>query len=266
MSDCCLPNLGCLSIPVTRTDVQGPSGQNGISPTIIVGTVTTGDPGDPVVVTNVSTNPSIAEFDFTIPQGYSGTSGAPGVDGVARIFTYTFAGNTTSTTINGWQSMGSYTLQAGNLVNVGDSLVINFEMELLLKNSTNIASIRQSPFRRISIASGATSLTKYDSSNSLAEPLMNTKSNITATMSFSYKTTVELIKVSTNNTTDNFIRKCTYDFTTPSTPTSFSNGSTSLLSINTNNPIVFSFDIYQYQLNEILVKNATIDKITGVIP
>lgn len=266
MSDCCLPNLGCLSIPVVSTNVAGIPGTNGISPTITVGTVTTGAPGDPVTVTNVGTE-NAAIFDFEIPAGAAGGAGAAGVAGVTRLYTSAFTGNTTTTTINGWQSMGTYTLQAGSLVNIGDSLVINFETELLLKNSTSSGPfpVRKSPLRRISIASG-TSLTNFDSLNALAEPQMTTVSASSATMSFSYKTTLELIKVSTNNSATNFIRKCTYDFTTPSTPSSFSNGSTSLLSINTNNPIVFSFDLYQYQLSEILVKNATIDKITGVIP
>ena len=240
MSDCCLPNLGCLAIPIISTNVAGNPGTNGTSATVTAGD-TYGVPyGDPANVVNTSANPSAAVFDFYIPEGAPGSAGVAGVAGVTRLYTSAFTGNTTTTTINGWQSMGSYTLQAGSLVNIGDSLVINFETELLLKNTT-IFSIRKYPLRRISIASG-TSLTNYDSLNALAEPLMNTVSASSATMSFSYKTTLELIKVSSNNTTTNFIRKCTYDYTTPSQPTSFSNGSTSLLSINTNNPIVFSFD------------------------
>lgn len=263
MSDCCLPNLGCLSIPVTRTDVQGPSGQNGISPTIIVGTVTTGDPGDPVVVTNVSTNPSIAEFDFTIPQGYTGTSGAPGVDGVTRL--YTNFSPLTSTTISNWQSMNTYTLAANTLVNIGDSVILQFEVELLKKNLTIPVAgttVTLPPYRRISIASGATSLTRYDTSSPLGEPFMTALSlGKTGTQTYLYRTTVELIKTAASPVAGNFISRVRWDSTIPSNP--YTHNSISSFSINVANPIVFSLDIYQYQTLEIRTVSLTIDKITA---
>ena len=85
MSDCCLPNLGCLAIPVLSTNVAGTAGQNGApgaAATIAVGTVTTVNPGDPATVTNVGTS-GAAIFDFEIPEG---ATGGAGVDGVSRLY------------------------------------------------------------------------------------------------------------------------------------------------------------------------------------
>jgi hypothetical protein len=182
------------------------------------------------------------------------------------LFTSYFFGNTSSAVTTTWTSMDTYTLAGGSLVNIGDSVVINYEVELLLANQIITAfgnTFIFSPLRRVSIASGATSLTKYDATNVLAEPYLTDLSALTANQTFSYKVTVELIKVAASTTSNNIIRKCTFDYNIPSTPFSFSNGSSSLISINTVNPIIFSFDIYQYQSTEIRLKNATIDKITA---
>ena len=55
--------------------IQGETGPQGDAATITVGTVTTGAPTDPVVVTNVGTS-GAAIFDFTIPKGDTGDLGA----------------------------------------------------------------------------------------------------------------------------------------------------------------------------------------------
>jgi hypothetical protein len=268
MSDCCLPNLGCLSIPIINTDVAGTPGAPGAAATIDVGTVTTVNPGDPATVTNSGTT-SAAIFDFEIPEGAQGATGGAGVNGVSRLFASYFFGNTSSAATSTWTSMDTYTLAGGSLANIGDSVVINYEVELLLANQIITAlgnTFILSPLRRISIASGATSLTKFDATNVLAEPYLTDLSAFTANQIYSYKVTVELIKVAASNFSNNIIRKCTFDYNIPSTPYSFSNGSGLLISINTGNPIIFSFDIYQYQSTEIRLKNATIDKITAVAP
>jgi hypothetical protein len=120
MSDCCLPNLGCLSIPVVSTNVAGIPGTNGISPTITVGTVTTGAPGDPVTVTNVGTE-NAAIFDFEIPAGAAGANGAPGADGASLLFSTEGINRTTA----GWGTLLGYgpSLPANTLANVGDRVV-----------------------------------------------------------------------------------------------------------------------------------------------
>ena len=266
MSECCLPNLGCLSIPVVSTNVAGNPGQNGApgaAATIAVGTVTTVNPGDPATVTNVGTS-GAAIFDFEIPEG---AAGAAGVDGTTRLYTNRFLGTGTSIVPSSWEVMDTYTLAANSLVNVGDAIIIQFEADLLAANTTAIIAGRSTivqPRRRVSIASGVTSLTQFDVTNALAEPYMITVSNVTANQTYSYRTTVELVKISSGNISNNFISRVRWDYTIPSM--TYSNNRVNPFSINTANPIVFSFDIYQYQATEIKMRMLTIDKITAVAP
>jgi hypothetical protein len=68
---------GCNSITIPR----GPKGIPGIPATIELGNVNTGDPGTDVIITNSSTTPSEAIFNFTIPRGEQGIQGIPGPNG-----------------------------------------------------------------------------------------------------------------------------------------------------------------------------------------
>jgi hypothetical protein len=58
-----------LAEPLPLSEITGPQGD---AATITVGTVTTGDPGDPATVTNTGTT-SEAVFDFDIPKGAAAT-------------------------------------------------------------------------------------------------------------------------------------------------------------------------------------------------
>ena len=60
--------------PAGATGPTGPTGPAGISPTITVGTVTTGEPGTDADVVNSGTDEDVV-LDFTIPRGDDGTSG-----------------------------------------------------------------------------------------------------------------------------------------------------------------------------------------------
>ena len=62
--------------PTGATGPTGPSGEDGQAATVRVGTVTTGDPGTEAAVTNSGTAQD-AVFDFTIPQGSSGSGASP---------------------------------------------------------------------------------------------------------------------------------------------------------------------------------------------
>jgi SPP1 family predicted phage head-tail adaptor len=62
--------------PTGQTGAQGPAGT---AATVSVGTVTTGAPGTSAAVTNSGTS-SAAIFNFTIPQGESGTGGSSSAD------------------------------------------------------------------------------------------------------------------------------------------------------------------------------------------
>lgn len=59
---------------------DGTNGTNGFTPTITVGTVTTGDAGTSVSVSNSGT-PTEVVLDFTIPKGDKGTDGTNGTNG-----------------------------------------------------------------------------------------------------------------------------------------------------------------------------------------
>lgn len=54
---------------------QGPQGDPGAAATVMVGTVTTGEPGTDAIVTNSGTE-NAAVLDFTIPRGENGAEGA----------------------------------------------------------------------------------------------------------------------------------------------------------------------------------------------
>ena len=93
-------------------NIKGPKGD---AATIGVGTVSTGEPGTAVEVTNSGTS-SAATFNFTIPRGATGAPGAPGVTDYA-------------------------TTEAAGLVRVGDDFNINPSNGVLsIKNAFTRAS------------------------------------------------------------------------------------------------------------------------------
>jgi len=75
---------GPQGLPGPQGDV-GPVGDNGISATVALGTVSTGDAGTPVIITNTGTAPYQAIFNFTIPEGEQGVQGETGPVSVERI-------------------------------------------------------------------------------------------------------------------------------------------------------------------------------------
>ena len=62
------------------TGATGPAGADGITPTLSLGTVTTGDAGTNVVITFTGTAPNYV-INFTIPRGDTGATGATGATG-----------------------------------------------------------------------------------------------------------------------------------------------------------------------------------------
>jgi hypothetical protein len=66
--------------PTGQTGPQGPQGIQGTAATIVVGTVVTVPSGQPATVTNAGT-PSAAVFNFGLPQGVKGDTGATGAAG-----------------------------------------------------------------------------------------------------------------------------------------------------------------------------------------
>ena len=68
------------TIPRGETGTAGADGKDGAAATVTVGTVTTGEQGTDVIVTNSGTE-SAAVLNFTIPRGETGTAGAGVPDG-----------------------------------------------------------------------------------------------------------------------------------------------------------------------------------------
>jgi len=73
-------NAVTVNVPLTEGPV-GPTGPAGTAATIAVGTTTTGNPGTNAAVTNSGTS-SAAVFNFTIPRGDVGATGAQGPQGI----------------------------------------------------------------------------------------------------------------------------------------------------------------------------------------
>lgn len=76
-------NLGVIKGPKGDPGADGANGadgKDGVSPTIAVGTVTTGNPGTPVSVTNGGTSTNVV-LNFRIPKGATGDKGAKGDKG-----------------------------------------------------------------------------------------------------------------------------------------------------------------------------------------
>lgn len=76
-------NLGVIKGPKGdpgNDGANGADGQDGVSPTVSVGTVTTGNPGTPVSVTNGGTSTNVV-LNFRIPKGATGDKGAKGDKG-----------------------------------------------------------------------------------------------------------------------------------------------------------------------------------------
>jgi hypothetical protein len=260
MSDCCLPNLGCLSIPVVSTNVAGNPGQNGAP-----GNGIASESYDPLTGELTLTFTDSTTFTTGDLRGAAGAAGGAGVNGVSRL--YTNFSPLTSITTQAWQQMDTYTLAANSLVNIGDSVILQFEMELLLKNikfTNPISGVTTvlNPYRRVSIASGATSLTLFDTASPLGEPYMTTLSvGSIPTQTFVYRTTVELTKTAASSVAGNFKSRTRWDGSIPSG--TYTNNSIAAFNIDIANPIVFSLDIYQWQATEVRKISLTIDKITA---
>ena len=76
-------NLGVIKGPKGDPGADGANGadgKDGVSPTVSVGTVTTGNPGTPVSVTNGGTSTNVV-LNFRIPKGATGDKGAKGDKG-----------------------------------------------------------------------------------------------------------------------------------------------------------------------------------------
>jgi hypothetical protein len=242
MSDCCLPNLGCLAIPVISTNVAGNPGQNGApgaAATIAVGTVTTVNPGDPATVTNVGTS-GAAIFDFEIPEG---AAGAAGVDGVARLYSNTIEG--ISSVLNAFDEVYQYVMPANTLVDNGDALIINLRTTKL----TNTGALYNGCQRRIRF--NATSCTIF---STVEIGMITNDAN-----GYQYNTRVEIIKTGTTTARCNVVSD--YDLYSTNIGLQYLTYQLNLTVLDFTISNTISADIYQAASGQVRSKTFTIDKI-----
>lgn len=118
MSECCLPNLGCLNIPITYIDVTGsPGGQ--------------GPAGNGIASENYDPLTGELTLTFTDTTTYTtgdlrGAQGNPGDNGTnASVLLFSTEG--INRTTSGWGTLLGYgpSLPANTLANVGDRVIFD---------------------------------------------------------------------------------------------------------------------------------------------
>jgi hypothetical protein len=246
MSDCCLPNLGCLSIPVTYVDVAGQPGQPGTPATVTAGD-TFGVPyGDPASVVNTSANPSAAVFDFYIPAGEPGATGGVGTPGVSRLYSNT--SEQFSSLLNQFVQLYQYTIPANTLVDNGDSLVINLRSTKLTSAGVPFTGC----LRRIKF--NATSCTIFGG----FEVAMITAD----TNGYQYNTRVEIIKIAADEARCLIVSD--YDLVTTNIGLQYLTYQNTLTGLDFTTINTISADIYQAAFSQVRLRSITIDKIKAL--
>lgn len=238
MSDCCLPNLGCLSIPVIYTDVAGPTGATGAE-----GNGIDFESYDPLTGELTLTFTDTTTFTTGDLRGAAGTPGGDGVDGVARLYSNTIEGF--SVVLNSFDQVSQYVMPANTLVNNGDALVINLRTVKL----TNAGALYNGCQRRIRF--NATSCTIF----STAEIGMITND----ANGYQYNTRVEIIKTGTTTARCNVVSD--YDLYSTNIGLQYLTYQLNLTGLDFTISNTISADIYQAASGQVRTKTFTIDKI-----
>jgi hypothetical protein len=250
MSECCLPNLGCLSIPIISTQVAGQAGTPGAAGRSIVDEYYEPSNGE------LTLTFSEAPLTYTTGdlRGAQGDTGATGLDGVSRL--YYNSNDSSSGTAGSFVTVFTYTLPADMLIENGDSLVINMRSVRLTADGNPFGSCQ----RRITFAS--TSCTLFTSAaigGSPSEPDMVQGEST----GLQYNTRVEIIKTSVNQarcmvTSD----LCIETSVIPVQYISYQNILTGLDFTTTN---TINADLLQSVVGQVRIKSFTIDKIKKAV-
>lgn len=249
MSDCCLPNLGCLAIPVISTNVAGNPGTPG----------TPGAAGNGIA--SESYDPLTGELELTFTDSTTfttgdlrGAAGAAGVNGVSRLYSNVVP-NSLASPLNSFVTIDSYTLPANTLVNNGDAIIINLYTNKTALLNTNYCA------RKVTFAGfNMTGMGSFST-----DPYMGTVSLFNGVF-YTYKLTVEFIKTSATTA----ISRCYADLN------STTSGLTPLYINYTplpgfippvfdfTQPIPILMQITQAVANGVTFTSSTIDKITKI--
>jgi hypothetical protein len=241
MSDCCLPNLGCLSIPIISTQVNGPPGPNGTNGVGI--TTAFYNPVDGTLLLNYSDGSS---QNVGVVQGNVGSPGPDGVPGLARLYVNTTAQS--SAILNTFVPTSyQYIIAANTLIDNGDSLVINLRSSKL----TNDGAVFDGCQRRILFNAASCTTIGF------VEVGMIASSGI-----LQYNTRVEIIKTSANTARCLVISDVDlYTNTLQQDRYTYENTLTGLNFTTTN---TISAELYQAAASQVILNSITIDKIKAL--
>jgi hypothetical protein len=243
MSDCCLPNLGCLSIPIISTQVNGPPGPNGTNGVGI--TTAFYNPVDGTLLLNYSDGSS---QNVGVVQGNIGNPGPDGVPGLARLYVNTT--EQSSAILNTFVPTSyQYIIPANALIDNGDSLVINLRAEKFTNAGDQFTGCQ----RRILF--NATSCTIFG----FVEVAMYAWSE-----TLQYNTRVEIIK--TSATTARCLVVSDVDLYTNTVQQDKFTYENTLTGLNFTTTNTISAELFQAIAGQVRLNSITIDKIKALIP
>jgi hypothetical protein len=257
MCSCSSNNCNCNSgtIPRGPAGPQGPQGSQGLPGdpnTLTIGNVDTGTAA--ASITGTSPNQVL---NLTIPQG---NQGAAGPNGTTRL--YHFVGSNSGTTVTpNWQNLNSYTLPANTLSNNGDSIIIS-ALHLQTQPPVLITlfgtQVQVPAYRRITFDSNNLTV---NTSAELWDLTSSVYSDGVTTFNYLFRTTVELIRTSSNSATCKVLADVSHskgNLFTIAYSTTISSG----LDFTTTN--VIEFDVLQNIASQSELKVLTIDLIKKV--
>lgn len=239
MSDCCLPNLGCLSIPIESTNVLGPPGPGGLPGRGI--TTAFYNPANGTLLLNYNDGTS---ENVGVVQGAPGPNGGPGVDGVSRLYSNFVSSSAAAPLFPTFYSAATYPVPANMLLNNGDSLVINLR--------TQRGSTTGNCQRRITW-----------NGTSITTPFLAEVEMLSASAIYHYNTRVEIVRTSATTAICNVVSDYDLKTNNASSVQTYTYRKT-ISSANFGVINTISADLAQGIANQAVFQSMTIDKITAI--
>jgi hypothetical protein len=236
MSDCCLPNLGCLAIPIISTEVNGPPGPNGTNGVGI--TTAFYNPVDGTLLLSYSDGSS---QNVGVVQGGVGQTGQTGQPGVGRLYS-NFVSSSVAVPASGTYTFNTYSVAANELIADGDGLLINLR--------TSRASATGTCQRKISW-----------NGVSISRPISTEVEMLTTSATYQYNTRIEIIRTSSSTATCNVVSDYDTNANNASGVTHYT-FQKSLTGVDFSAVNSITFELSQSLANQAVFKSLTIDKIT----
>ena len=238
MSDCCLPNLGCLAIPIKSTEITGPIGLPGNNGVGITSALYNNANGTLTIFYTDNTSQNVG-----VVQGAPGGVGQDGIPGLARLYS-NFVSSSSALPAFGTYTVDTYSVPANTFLSDGDALVINLR--------TSRASSTGSCQRKISW-----------NGVSISRPILSEVEMFTASLTYQYNTRIEIVRTSANTAVCNVVSD--YDIKSNN-----ANGiqtytfQKTISAVNFGIINIINVDLTQALANQAVFKSLTIDKITAL--